>query len=221
MLVLGDVHASDPDRRETLLELYRSLEPDHVLQVGDLEHYDLPAPTWFVAGNNEDLDVVEAMRAGEEPPGAANVHLLASTVATVDGCRVAGLSGNYAPTKYECSRAELEGGRRRHFTHEDVERAAELTDIDVLLTHEAPTGLLSYGYDPGCEHVNGLLEALSPSLCLVGHHERHREAEIAGTTVVSLAPAWERYYTLDGHALEGETIQLEAHDDDFAPPDSR
>ncbi len=214
MLVLGDAHASDPDRYETLRECYRALEPDHVLQLGDLERYDLPAPTWFVAGNNEDFDVIEALRAGDDPPAATNVHLLASTAATVAGLRVAGLSGNFAPTRYDRSRDELAGERRRHFTREDVERAAALEDVDVLLTHEAPTGLLSYGYDPGCEYVDELLASLSPELCLVGHHHRHREAEIAGTRVVSLAPAWERYYTLDPDALE-----LEGHDHELGASD--
>ncbi|MDG5818438.1 metallophosphoesterase [Natronococcus sp. A-GB7] len=205
MLVLGDAHASDPDRRETLLDHYRRLEPDAVLQVGDLECYELPAPTWFAAGNNEEFDTIEALRAGETA-GTRNVHLLASTAATVEGVRVAGLSGNHAPTKYDLPRSELSGDRRRHFTREDVERAAELSNVDVLLVHEAPTGLLSYGYDPGCEHVDDLLEVLSPDLCLVGHHHRHREAEIAGSRVVSLAPAWERYYELDP-----ETLALESH----------
>ncbi|WP_081661439.1 metallophosphoesterase family protein, partial [Halopiger djelfimassiliensis] len=209
MLVLGDAHASDPDRRDTLLEIYWALEPECVLQVGDLEQYDLPAPTWFVAGNNEDFDVIEALRAGEEPAGTNNVHLLASTATTVEGLRVAGLSGNYVPTKYDLSRPELEGDRRRHFTREDVDRAAELTDVDVLLTHDAPPGLLWYGYDPGTEHVADLLEAMSPRLCLVGHHHGHREAEIADTRVVSLAPVWERYYTLDPDTL---TLESHAHD---------
>ncbi|MDQ2051205.1 metallophosphoesterase [Natronolimnohabitans sp. A-GB9] len=217
MLVLGDAHAADGANRETLLELYRRLEPDLVLQVGDLQHYELPAPTWFVAGNNEDLDVIEALRAGEAPPSVDDAHLLASTAATVDGLRVAGLSGNFAPTKYDCSREDLEGKRRRHFTRDDVERAAALEDVDVFLTHEAPTGLLSYGYDPGCEHVTDLLETLSPSLCLVGHHHRHREADIADTHVVSLAPAWERYYTLESDA---GSLRLEAHDHDFGPDDA-
>ena len=206
MLVLGDAHASDPDRRETLLDHYRRLEPDAVLQVGDLECYELPAPTWFVAGNNEEFDTIEALR-NEKQAGTRNAHLLASTAATVEGLHVAGLSGNYAPTQYDRPRTELSGDRRRHFTHEDVERAAELSTVDVLLVHEAPTGLLSYGYDPGCEYIDGLLESLSPELCLVGHHHRHREAEIAGTRVVSLAPAWERYYELDQ-----ETLALESHE---------
>ncbi|SIR57343.1 metallophosphoesterase family protein [Natronorubrum thiooxidans] len=214
MLVLGDAHASDPARRETLLELYRALEPASVLQAGDLERYDLPAPTWFVAGNNEDLDVIEALRAGKDPSTRVTATLLASTAATVDGWRVAGLSGNFAPTKYDCARTELEGDRRRHFTHEDVELAAALSDVDMLVTHEAPTGLLWYGYDPGCKHVDDLLESLSPALCLVGHHHRHREAEIDGTRVVSLAPAWERYYTLEG---DPDGFSLEVHDHEFGP----
>lgn len=211
MLVLGDAHASDPDRRDVLLALYRTLEPDRVLQLGDLERYDLPAPTWFIAGNNEDFDVIDALREGDDPPATNNVHLLASTAATVDGLRVAGLSGNFAPTKYDLPRDELVGERRRHFTREDVEQAAALEDVDVFLTHEAPTDLLSYGYDPGCEHVDELLESVSPELCLVGHHHRHREATIADTRVVSLAPAWERYYTLDP-----ETLALESNEHDLS-----
>lgn len=159
-------------------------------------------------GQNEVIDAIESLRAGDR-----NVYLLANSVTTVDGPRVAGFSGNDTPTWYECLRNDLEGDRRRHFTREDIERAAALADIDVLLAHEGPTGLLYYGYEPGCEYVNGLLEALSPSLCLIGHHHRHREGEITGTRVVSLAPAWERYYTLSVDA--GEPI-LEGHDHDHS-----
>ena len=222
MLVLGDAHADEPERREALRAIYDAVDPEATLQLGDLEWYDLPAPTWFVAGNNEDLDVIDALRAGESPPGVRNAHLLAGTAAEVGarggrcnsaevcGLRVAGLSGNFAPTRYDKPRSELVGDRRRHFTHEDVERVAALGDVDVLMTHEAPTGLLSYGYDPGCEHVDDLLDATSPDLCLVGHHHRHREAELRGVRVVSLAPAWERYYLLDPTDLTLESHETPA-----------
>ncbi|GAB7021398.1 metallophosphoesterase family protein [Halostagnicola bangensis] len=209
MFVLGDAHASTTDRREALLAPYRIEDPDAALHVGDLEHYDLPAATWFVAGNNEDLDVIDALRTGERSNGVQSAHvepvrnanLLASTVTELDGRRIGGLSGNYASTQYEKPRSDLESDRRRHFTSEDVERAANLEDVDVFLTHEAPTGLFWYGYDPGCEHVTDHLERLEPDLCLVGHHHRHHEAEIAGVQTVSLAPVWERYYTLDPDEL--------------------
>jgi Icc-related predicted phosphoesterase len=197
MLVLGDAHAGDPDNRAALLATYDAVDADLAIQLGDLAYYDLPVETWFIAGNNEDFDVIDALRAGEDHPDVENAHLLASTAVTVDGVRVAGLSGNFAPTKYEESRADLTGGRRRHFTHEEVDRLAAVEDVDVLLTHEAPHGLLSYGYDPGCRHVDRLLAATDPDLCLVGHHHRHAEADIGGRRVVSLAPVWEGYYTLD------------------------
>ncbi|WP_435179741.1 metallophosphoesterase family protein [Halorussus sp. AFM4] len=204
MLVLGDAHADDPDNRRALLAAYRDSRADVALQTGDLLHYDLPAPTYFIGGNNEDFDVVDALRAGEDPDGATvrNANLLASTAAEVEGLRVAGLTGNYAPTKYDESRADLSGERRRHFVRGDVERLKEVEDVDVLLTHEAPRGLIYYGYDAGCERIDELLDALDPALCLVGHHERRAEAEFGDTRVVSLAPAWKRYYLLDPETLE-------------------
>src|SRR6056297_1996248 len=100
MLVLGDAHADDPANRRALLAAYEAAGDDVALQAGDLLTYDLPVPTWFVAGNNEDFDVVDRLREGDESD-TENAHLLASDAVTVAGLRVAGLSGNYAPTRYE------------------------------------------------------------------------------------------------------------------------
>lgn len=210
MLVLGDAHADDPDNREALLAAYRATDAERAVQVGDLLHYDLPLPTWFVAGNNEEFDVIESLRRGDAAlvDPASRPRLLASTAVELEGRRIAGLSGNYAPTQYDRPREELSGDRRRHFVREDVERAAELPDVDVLLAHEAPHGLLGIaGRDAGCGPIDGLLEELSPELCLVGHHHRHAEATIGDTRVVSLAPVWEGYYTLDT-----ATFALERHE---------
>ncbi len=199
VLVLGDAHASDPDNRAALLAAYDAADEPVALQVGDLEHYDLPVPTWFVAGNNEDFDVVEALRRGNDA-GTRNAHLLASTTADVAGLTVGGLSGNFAPTQFEKSRSELAGQRRRHFVRADVASAEELGEVDVFLAHAAPHGLGVPG-GMGREHVDAVLEAVEPALCLVGHYHRHAESEFGGTRVVSLAPAWEAYYTLDPESL--------------------
>jgi len=216
MLVLGDAHADDAGRREALLAAYADADADVALQVGDLGHYSLPIPTWFVAGNNEDFDVIEALRAGETPAGVENATLLASTVTDVAGLRVAGLSGNFAPTRYEKARHELSGDRRRHFTHEDVERAEALSDVDVFLAHEAPTDLISYGADAGIDHVTRLIETLDPDLCLTGHHHTHAEGEVAGVRTVSLAPVWKCYYTLDPADLTLSVHDAPVH---AAPPE--
>ncbi|MFB6126914.1 MAG: metallophosphoesterase [Halolamina sp.] len=200
MLVLGDAHADDPDNREALLAAYAASDAERALQLGDLLHYDLPTPTWFVAGNNEDFDRIESLRAGD-PAGTSNLTLLASDTATVEGVSVGGLSGNHAPTRYERDRDALVGDRRRHFVRDDVDRAAAL-DADVLLFHEAPHGLVEYEtYDPGCRHVDRIVETVDPELCLVGHHHTHAEMSFDGVPVVSLAPAWESYYELDPETL--------------------
>jgi Icc-related predicted phosphoesterase len=203
MLVLGDAHADDPTNRQALLRAYDAAGETCALQAGDLMYYDLPYRTYFVAGNNEDFDVIDALRRGDGSlTDEDRPHLLASTVVEIEGLRVAGLSGNYAPTRYEKRRDELRGDRRRHFTHEDVERILGLTDIDVFLAHEAPHGLISdAAYEVGNRYVDTIVEELSPALCLVGHHHRHAESAIGGTRVVSLAPVWESYYHLDPATL--------------------
>lgn len=207
MLVLGDAHADDEANRRALLAAYDDADADRALQVGDLLYYDLPVPTWFVAGNDDDLDVVAALRSGDAVDGVQNAHLLASTAVELDGLRVAGLSGNYAPTQFEKRRSDLEGDRRRHFVREDVDRAKALSDVDVFLAHEAPHGLLEReGYDVGCTHVDELLAELELDLCLVGHHHEHAESTFGETKVVALAPVWEEYYT-----LTPETLALERH----------
>lgn len=202
MLVLGDAHADDTPNRAALLAAYDTVTADHALQVGDLRYYDLPLPTWFIAGNNEDLDVIESLRIGAEHPDTRNAHLLASTAIDLEGVRIAGLSGNYAPTQYEKPRSELEGDRRRHFVKEDVNRVMELDDVDIFLTHEAPHGLLqSNRYDVGCKHIDTILRNLTPDLCLVGHHHQHVKGAFGDTTVIGLAPVWESYYTLKPNSM--------------------
>ncbi|MFB6071864.1 MAG: metallophosphoesterase [Halobacterium sp.] len=204
MLVLGDAHAATPDRRRALFAAYRDADADVALQAGDLMYYDLPIPTYFVAGNNEDFDVVESLRHGRVESGdVSNAVLLHSTVEDVHGLRVAGLSGNYAPTQFEKPRELLHGDRRRHFVREDVERAKELEDVDVFIAHEAPHGLpVTEEYDVGCKYIDEILQAVEPDLCLVGHHHEDAESTFGETRVRSLAPAWEHYYELDPDTLE-------------------
>lgn len=203
MLVLGDAHAATPARRQSLFAAYRATDERVALQAGDLMYYDLPIPTYFIGGNNEDFDVVESLRYGRvESSDVSNAVLLHSTAEDVQGLRVAGLSGNYAPTQFEKSRNQLYDDRRRHFVREDVERAKQLDDVDVFLAHEAPHGLpVTEEYDVGCQHIDDILEALEPDLCIVGHHHEHAESEFGATDVVSIAPTWESYYELDPETL--------------------
>lgn len=199
MLVLGNAHASDLETKRVLAATCRAADADVALQAGSLGHYDLPVPTYFAAGGTEDLDVVDALRLGRvQSPTVSNVHLLASDAVELDGLRVGGLSGTYSESHYRRPRARLHREGRRHFTREDVERAREL-DVDVFLTHEPPAGV----FDPdltdaeGCRKVNEVLGATRPSICLVGGIGHHARESVGDTTLVSLAPVWQQYYTLD------------------------
>ncbi|MFB6188801.1 MAG: ATP-binding protein [Halapricum sp.] len=87
-------------------------------------------------------------------------------------------------------------------TIEDVERVLDLVDVDVLLAHQAPHGLVRIGgRDVGCVPMDRIVAELSPDLVLVGHYHRHAEATIGGSRAVSLAPAWRVYYLLDPETL--------------------
>jgi Icc-related predicted phosphoesterase len=214
MLVLGDAHANTPDRRRTLMGLYETVAPDVVLQLGDLFYYDLPVETYFIAGNNEDFDVIDALRHGRlRSSTVRNARLLDSRTVDLAGLTIAGLSGNYAPTQYDKPRSGLRGDRRRHFVREDVEALKRVGDVDVLLTHEAPHGTpVQEEYSVGCRPIDELVAVLDPELVLIGHHHQHTETTIDGTTVVTAAPAWESYYELDPSTCTVERFDTAALD---------
>jgi Icc-related predicted phosphoesterase len=206
--VLGDAHADEPENREALFAAYEAAGAPVALQLGDLLHYEVPTPTYFVAGNNEDFDVIDALRVGDnsDVDGVENLILVASRTLEIGDLKIAGLSGNYAPTRYENSREELTGERRRHFVRSEVEAATGLHDVDVFLAHEAPHGVLRTDrYDVGCRPMDRILSELEPELCLVGHHHRHAEGSFGPTRVVCVDGVWDSYYALDPVTLELET----------------
>src|SRR5688572_13049084 len=97
-----------------------------------------PAPLHFIKGNNEGFD---AIADGRLP---ANVFYLPNAaVRTVDGVRVAGLGGTFAPSWYETPGADLPHPRkgtakateladkRRHFVREEVEACKAMERIDL------------------------------------------------------------------------------------------
>ncbi|MFB6199202.1 MAG: metallophosphoesterase, partial [Halobacteriaceae archaeon] len=157
---MGDAHANRPENRRALFAAYRASNADVALQTGDLEYYRLPMKTYFIGGNNEDFDIIESLRHGRiRSSKVKNAKLLHSTARTIQGCRIAGISGNYAPTCFDMSRSNLKGERRRHFVKSDVERAKSLSNVDVFLAHEAPHGTpVEEEYDVGNKYIDEILK---------------------------------------------------------------
>jgi Icc-related predicted phosphoesterase len=153
-----------------------------------------PRPTIFIAGNHEDFEFLGTLRDDEVLP---NLRFLRSGEATLlpGSVRVAGIGGCYGATDYDLPTKKLQGGARRHYTREQVERVGTHGRIDVLLLHDAPAGtklarrLPSGTLQPYVSQAVGLGEAVArtrPKACFFGHHHQRVEAEVSGVRCIGL-----------------------------------
>ena len=72
-----------------------------------------------------------------------------------------------------------------------------MTDVDVLLTHEAPRPFRVKGNDAGKTPINEILAAMKPRLHLFGHHHRLVEAESRGVKSACLDLVGHSYLLVD------------------------
>jgi Icc-related predicted phosphoesterase len=169
---------------------------------GNYEAFE--APLYWIKGNNENFDRIAS---GDLP---ANLHYIPNgTLQVIEGLRIAGLGGTYAPTMYDVRAAELPhpkkgtakatelADRRRHFVREEVDACKQMKEIDILLTHEAPRPFRVKGNDAGKTPINETLAAMKPRLHLFGHHHRLVEAEFQGVTSVCLDLAGSSYLLVE------------------------
>ena len=192
--------------------------------VGDVaddegQYAPLPSTLHFIKGNNEGFDALEG---GLLPD---NLHFLPNAVVrSVDGVRVAGLGGTFAPTWYETPAAALPhprrgtvratelADRRRHFVREEVENCRRLERVDVFMTHEAPRPFVvgtggKRGIDAGKTPVNDALASVKPRLHLFGHHHRFTEGERQGVRSVGLDLVSKSYLIVDASTLEYQVVR--------------
>jgi Icc-related predicted phosphoesterase len=187
---LGDIHG-DFSSAKRIMERHR--EVPFWLCVGDVADAEgryeaLPAPLYWIKGNNENFD---AIASGDLPSA---LHFIANgTLITIDGLRVAGLGGTFAPTVYDLAAKELPhpkkgsakatelADRRRHFVRAEVDACKGLQDVDVFLSHEAPRPFrVNRGIDAGKTPINEVLTAMRPRVHLFGHHHRFSELDVRG-----------------------------------------
>jgi len=214
---LGDIHGAFEAARGIM---ERHPEVPFWLCVGDVADADgryepLPAPLYWIKGNNEDFDVVAGYKA---PPYC---YISNGEAVTIDGLRVAGLGGTFAPTMYDLTAAELPhpkkstpkatelADRRRHFVREEVERCKAMSNIDIFLSHEAPRPFRSpRGNDAGKTQINEVVAAMRPKLHLFGHHHRFAEAEVAGVPSVCLDLVTNSYLVIDRKTLKYQHLAV-------------
>jgi uncharacterized protein len=210
---LGDIHG-DFLRARQIMERH----PDVPFWVcpGDVAADDgryepLPAPLYWIKGNNENFD---AIAAGALP---GHLHCLPNAEAVqVEGLRLAGLGGTLAPKWYDTRALELphpvKGSRRateladkrRHFVREEVEACTRLRGVDVFLSHEAPRPFRIGRLEAGRTAINEVLAAMQPRLHLFGHHHRFSEQRREGVVSVGLDLVSRSYLLLDRATLTYE-----------------
>ena len=225
---LGDIHGDFAAARR-IMERHR--EVPFWLCIGDVaddegRYEDLPAPVYWIKGNNENFDLVAAWQLawpGREPSAPPHLHYLPNArIQEIPGppsLRVAGLGGTFAPTMYEVAARDLPhpkkssaratelADRRRHFVREEVDACRAMRDIDVLLTHEAPRPFRSVrGNDAGKTQINEILAAMKPRLHLFGHHHRFAEAIVSGVRSVCLDLVSVSYLLVDATTLEYQRV---------------
>jgi predicted phosphodiesterase len=216
---LGDIHGDFAGTRRIM---ERHPEVPFWICVGDVaddqgRYESLPAPLHWIKGNNENFD---AIAAGVLPD---NLHFLPNGIAVdLDGIRVAGLGGTFAPTLYDTPAADLPHPRkgtakateladkRRHFVRQDVDACKSLSPVDVFMSHEAArpyfAGAGPRRNDAGKTAINEVLAALRPRLHLFGHHHRFTEQERQGVRSVGLELVGDSYLLIDGSSLEYQRV---------------
>ena len=220
---LGDIHGDFPTARN-ILALHSDLP--FWLCVGDLaddegRYEDLPAPVYWIKGNNENFDLIAE---GRLP---ANLHHLPNGVSQrIHGIHVAGLGGTFAPSWYESAAAHLPHPRkstrkateladkRRHFVREEVESCKALRGVDVLLTHEAARPYLAGAgarrNDAGKTPINEILAAAAPRLHLFGHHHRFTDHERDGVRSIGLDLVSRSYLIVDADSFDVSVQRVSA-----------
>jgi hypothetical protein len=204
----------------------------------DAGEYPTPrAPLYWIKGNNENFDFVDA-----QPPGSGtipNLHYLPNGIATeAAGLLLAGLGGTFAPTWYETSAKDLprapekrnreaapagrgapankNDDKRRHFVHEEVDACKRLQGIDVFLSHEAarPFPLEqrrgpgpARRVDAGKTPVNEVLASMQPRLHLFGHHHLYTVAERQKVTSIGLEKVTDSYLIIDATTLAHQRLK--------------
>ncbi len=219
---LGDIHGDfDSVRR---IQTARPEVP-FWLCVGDVAdeagHYEpFPSPVYAIKGNNEGFDSIAA---GTLP---GNLEFLENgRVRRIATLSVLGLGGTFAPTWYDTPAAELphpkkrtarateQADKRRHFVREEVDACLAASNVDVLLTHEAPRPYVvgaggRRGVDAGKTPINEVLAGLRPRLHLFGHHHRFTEQERQGVPSVGLDIVSRSFLLIDAATLHYDFVPI-------------
>ena len=97
----------------------------------------------FIKGNHEDFVGLDAQTSSEILPRLhylrnGGVHEL---VVGDEVRQVGGVGGCSGPSNFGRRASTLQGCAKRHYTRDEIEVLSEASDLDIVLTHDAPAGV--------------------------------------------------------------------------------
>lgn len=217
--VFGDIHDRVRNTAVRCINLFQNIleteEFDLVLQIGDMCYYpwSYSQTVYWIYGNNDLVKVIEEIESGRKQiKNLRNIKTGEVLHFYRDGesIKVAGLNGGYDPIYYTWSKDKLARVDPSYFVAEDVERCAELKDVDIFLTHEWPSGLgfrSQNSDDPGAPPLRELVDKISPRFLFCGHMHRYQEVHHNGVNIYCLDQLKEEYYILDTSTQELERVK--------------
>jgi Icc-related predicted phosphoesterase len=159
------------------------------------ENRAAPRPTLFIKGNHEDFVWLDAREDAEVLPGLTylrNGWTIDIRDQEAGAIRVAGVGGCYGPSDYRRRSDRLQGYAKRHYTSDEIERLANIDGVDIVLTHDAPSGVRfdqhrrGAGYISEAAGLDDLLARLQPRVCFFGHHHTRIDAAVSGVRCIGL-----------------------------------
>ncbi len=140
------------------------------------------------------------------------VHMTNAEIVQLGKMRILGLGGNYSPTYFGFKKARLPKGRERHYVESEIEKCLKSRNIDILITHEAPSPYYRNDEDIGRREITDILRATKPGIHFFGHHHWFGVFEIEkGIKSVCLDKPKTSWIKLDTESFRIERIITESH----------
>ncbi len=143
-----------------------------------------PRRTLFIKGNHEDLVWLDAQEGREILPNLT--YLPNGETFDLGGVRVGGVGGCHGPSNFGRRSRDLQGYAKRHYTREDIDQLIGAGRVDILLTHDAPAGVvfprhrMGENWASNASGLDDLVRAVRPRVCFFGHHHIRVDGEIDG-----------------------------------------
>lgn len=169
---------------------YKNIILNYVHKIKNNKLPKFKIKVYSIIGNHDDYDNLYS-----ESFVKANIHYLKQGgILTLHGVRIGHLGGIYSRVRTQMDPSSLTGRHRRFYSVKELNNLLLANNIDILITHEAASGILPQTLNPKMDEGKGILRELvdtvQPDYYIHGHHHVNYTTEIQNankkTTVIGL-----------------------------------